>query len=160
YFYWSIAVLDRPHAAFALGSGISDAALRGERVRALYETTGAFSQWQIKEYPFQPPPYDVAWLLARVHVNENGTVVGPASRKFWRRALDSTELPDDPARQLRNIEEDGTVDAAWLADTICVQNHERRRERMHRLLFGQRVFATAGLNELPDVLTSVRALTR
>ncbi|HEV3141240.1 MAG TPA: hypothetical protein VGY57_12020, partial [Vicinamibacterales bacterium] len=104
--------------------------------------------------------HDVALMLTRVRVQPSGEPAPPASRVFWRRAFDGVDVPDDPARLLKNLQEEGVVDAGWLAQNVCVQDVRIRGEHLDQLSFGQRVFAAAPEAALPDALVAVRTLPR
>ena len=115
YLYSTLDHLDPARRAFALGLWIKDAGVREERFKALADAAGSgFSEWQVKVLPFGRAPHDVAMLLARVRVQPDGAPVEPRTRVFWSHALDTGGLPDDRARQLRNLHQDGNIDAAWL----------------------------------------------
>src|SRR6185503_9271381 len=79
---------------------------------------------------------------------------------FWRRAFESIDLPDDPARLLRADSDEGVVDAGWLAQNVCTEDVLTSGERMDELSFAQRLFGAADEATLPDVLVAVRALPR
>jgi len=80
--------------------------------------------------------------LARVAVGADGTPVAPATRGFWSRVFAGNDLPDDPARVLRNVD-DEPFDAAWLVDAVASVDVRSRAERLDQLAFGQRTFAAA-----------------
>src|SRR5439155_25729499 len=67
YLYDTIAELDAPHAAFALGLWMKDPAARFDRFNALLGVNRtAFSQWQPAKLPFSRPLYDIALMLSRL----------------------------------------------------------------------------------------------
>jgi hypothetical protein len=157
YFVHTIDQLDSPHRAFALGLWIKDAGIRLDRLRALYSTfVGVESNWSVAEHPFARPLYDPGMLLTAVHVRPGGEPANPAFRKFWDQGLDGIDLPSPDAR-LRDIAEDGFIDAAWLVERVIAALAGERKALMERLLFGQRVFGDTPVAALPHVLTAVRA---
>ncbi len=161
YLYDTIASLDAPHARFALGLWIDGLALRNERFAALAAATaGAYSEYQPHLRPFLRAPMDVTLLLARVAVEPDGTPSPPNARRLWEKAYGDLDLPGEPARQLRNLRQDGPIDAAWLAEQVMPREMRGRAERLDLLSFGQRAFRGAPESALPDVLTALRGFTR
>ena len=160
YFVHTLAHLDGPHRAFALGLWIRDAGLRLDRVRALYRTfADVESEWKLADHPFATPLYDPRMLLAAVHVRPGGEPASPGFRKFWDQGLDGIDIPSTDAR-LKQVEEDGLIDAGWLAEHIMAALAGERRALLERLLFGQRVFGEAPETALPQVLAAVRGYGR
>lgn len=160
YVYEVIASLDGPHAAFALNRWMQDPAVRLERFKALTNAPAALKEWVIADRPFQPPPYDVSALLSRIRVRDDGRPSGQTARRFWQSVFDGVDLPDNPAARVKNLDEDGVIDAAWLGEAIFVPDRPRRRDRFHQLVFGQRVFDAPDDRQLADVLIGLRALPR
>jgi primosomal protein N'' len=160
YFLDTIGRLDRPHQAFALGLWLKDRGVRVERLKALYHVFADFDpQWSVTERPFSKPLSDPATLLAAVHVGPQGDLVAPAFRKLWAEAFDGIDIPGTDAR-LKDPAEDGVADAAWLAEHLSGQLAAERRVLRERFLFGQRVFRTAGVGDLSNVLVSLRGVGR
>jgi hypothetical protein len=160
YLYDALAQFDAPTRNFALGLWIKDARLRLERFRALLDTMDSFPGWAVPDRPFRRPTDDTVLLLTRVPVDASGAPQGPSWRVFWSRAFESIALPDDPARQLKNVKEDGSIDAAWLAQAVLAADLGARRERLDQLAFGLRVFSNPDERELPDALVAIRAFPR
>ena len=161
YLYDAIASLDEPHARFALGLWIDDLDLRKERFAALAATSAsAYTEYQPHLRPFLRAPMDVTMLLARVAVEPDGTPSAPNYRRLWDKAYDGVDLPDEPARQLKNLRQDGPIDAAWLADQTMTREMRGRAERLDMLSFGQRAFRDATESALPDVLVALRGFPR
>jgi hypothetical protein len=158
--YTTLAHLDAPHVRFALGSWIADSRARAEQFKALLSAEGQFSEWDVEQRPFTRPSYDCTLLLTRVRVAQDGQPSPPAARLFWRRAFDGIDTPDDPARLLRNLQEEGVVDAGWLAQNANVVDPRVRRERLDQLSFAQRRFASVPEPALGDALVAVRTLPR
>ena len=159
YLYAVIGELDPPRRAFALGLWMPNATVRAERFKALTLGVGAYRESHLRTLPLGRASYDLLMTLSRVEVGPDGTPVAPAARGFWSRVFSGSDLLDDPARQLRNIEEE-PIDAAWLVDTIGPADVRVRAERLDQLAFGQRLFAGATAAERADVLVAVRALGR
>jgi hypothetical protein len=161
YLYSTLDHLDHARQAFAIGLPIRDTGIRLERFKALAEVArSGYGDWQIKIAPFSRPPHDLSMLLSRVRVNADGSIVEPRAIVFWSRAFESRDLPDDPARRLRNLHEDGDVDAAWLAGQVAAGDFNERRLRFEQFTFGQRAFEAAGEKALPDALVGVRAFPK
>ena len=161
YLFDAIARLDSPHQRFALGLWIKDRGMRLDRFRALYR---AFAEveppWLPAERPFSRPLYDPATMLGLVDVGPQGQPVSLHYRRFWDRALASVDVPGSGTRELKDIAEDGLVDAAWLAEHVLQGLFPARQARLGCFAFGQRVFGSAREEELDDVLVAIRACTR
>lgn len=160
YLYDIVTHLDPPRARFALGLWMPDQAARIGRFSALVSSvSGSNPEWDIKTHPFARPPDDAALLLGQIEVERSGAPAAPASKLFWDRAFSGADLPNDPARMLKNAGAEGSVDAAWLVEALG-DAAQGRAERLDRLGFGQRTFAASGARELPDVLVALRGLVR
>ena len=72
------------------------------------------------------------------------------------RILDGDSLPEHPENDLKNLQKDGTADAAWLVDTLVPTNQAVRRSRLESWLFAQRVFGAVPESGLPQVLVAMR----
>ena len=152
YVYDTIAQIDPPNAAFALGLWIDDARLRTERFKALIAATaGAFRDWHVKVFPFSRPLNDTVTLLTRAHVDEHGRPA-LAARHLWVRTLDATD--EDRGDAFRD------VDAAWLSKAILDRDGQARTDRMDVFGFGQRVFASVSDTAMGDVEETLRAFPR
>ena len=161
YIYDTIAELDPPRAAFALGLWIKDPELRLSHARALLDAlASAYPEWPTAQRPFVRPLHDFGSTLLAVSVNDDGSPRQPAARRLWERAFDGDGLPDDPARELRDNGRNGAIDAAWIAQTIAMSDVRVRGQRLMQLAFGFRVFADAAPGETEDVLVALRAFTR
>jgi hypothetical protein len=110
----------------------------------------------VKSFPFARPLYDIASVLARVRIADDGRPV-LADRRLWASVFESGELPVDPLAALRRVQETGAVDAAWLAEMVAAREVREREDRADQFAFGQRVFASAPESALPSVLTALRA---
>jgi hypothetical protein len=158
--YAALTHLDAPHVRFALGSWLPDPEARITQFKVLLAVSAARAEWDVTLRPFTRPIHDVTQLLTRVRVQLTGAPAPPAARLFWQRAFEADSIPDDPAERLRNLREDGVVDAGWLAENVCVQDPRARAVRLDQLSFGQRTFATASDAQLPDALVAVGSLPR
>src|SRR4051794_15964304 len=118
YLYDVIGDLDPARRAFALGLWLPNAAARIERFKALALGVAAFREAHLRTLPLGRASYDLSMTLARVTVGADGTPVAPAMRGFWSRVFSGNDLPDDPARVLRNPEEE-PFDAAWLVRAVA-----------------------------------------
>ena len=159
YVYDVIGALDPARRSFALGLWMPNAVTRGERFKALVLGTGAFRESHLKTLPLGRASYDLQMTLSRIDAGADGAPSAPASRGFWSRVFAGGDLPDDAARQLRNIEEE-PIDAAWLVDAIGSVELRARADRLDQLAFGQRLFRTAAAAARADVLIAVRGLAR
>ncbi|MBI2834721.1 MAG: hypothetical protein HYX76_09885 [Acidobacteria bacterium] len=153
YFYDSIAHLDRPHLAFALGTSIPDVARRIDRFGALYAVfAAADAEWNVNAVPFARPPFDPALALHQLQVVAPGRLGPPALRGVWESVFDDA----DPSHVGRG----GDADAAWMLERICLAGAVERRHRYYTVLFGQRVFEEAPLSEASHVARILRAFPR
>jgi len=158
YLYSTLDHLDRTRRAFAMGLAIKDTGIRLERFKALSDIAkNAYGDWQVKVSPFKRAPHDLSMLLSRVRVNADASLIEPRATVFWSRAFESRDLPDDAARRLRNVHEDGDIDAAWLAAQVVSGDGAERQLRFEQFTFGQRAFGGADERALPDALVGVRA---
>ena len=160
YVYDALAHFDSARAAFALGLWIKESGSRVDRFNALMSAAVGIKEWDINARVFTRPANDPMMLLARVRAEPSGAPMRPAWRLFWSRAFDGTDLPDNPARQLRSFDHEGTIDAAWLADAQLSTDNTGRADRLDQFAFGQRVFGSADEGALPDALVAVRGFQR
>ena len=161
YLYESIDMLEGPAQRFALGLATTDAGVRVERFGALYQAfVGIEAEWSHLSVPFARPMYDAAMLLQIARVTPDGTLAGPASRGLWRMAFDSPDFPVDPVRAVRDVGQEGALDAAGAAELVVLAPARYRRERFEAFAFGQRVFGAAPDEHLGDVLVALRAFAR
>ena len=149
FLYDTIAALDGPRAAFALGLWITDPAARVDAMKRLaLAWTSGLRDWRVRVQPFARQPYDVAATLARVRAGNDGAPAPPQSRALWSRVFDKTSDDDRP------------VDAAWLIDATAPVDVRLRHDRLDELAFAQRVFGSAAPSDVADVLTALRAFPR
>jgi hypothetical protein len=132
--------------------------VRADRFKAMTLALGTFREAHLKTLPFGRASFDVTMTLMRLQVGDDGTPRPPASRGFWSRVFSGADLPDDPARQMRNAD-DEPIDAAWLLETIGSADVRLRSERLDQIAFGQRVFAAAEPGARADVFLAIRALS-
>jgi hypothetical protein len=157
YLYSTIEHLPPNQRAFALGLAIKDTGIRLERFKAVAAVAeGVAGEWQPRVRPFIRPAFDLAMLLAHVRVGEDGLLPALRPRRFWSRAFESSDLSDDAAKQLRNLGEDGDVDAAWIGEQVLSGDVRQRQVRFEQLTFGQRAFGQTETSELPDALIGIR----
>jgi hypothetical protein len=120
----------------------------------------SYPEWPTPQRPFVRPLHDFGALLTAVSVNGDGSPRYPAARRLWERAFEGQDLPEDPARQLRDSERGGSIDAAFLAQSIALSDVRMRGQRLMQLAFGYRVFGDATAGEIDDVLVALRAFAR
>ena len=159
YLYDVVGQLDPSRRAFTLGLWIPNAAVRVERFKALANGVAAYRESHLKTLPLGRASYDLTMTLMRVQAGADGTPSGPSARGFWAHVFSTGDLPDDAARQLRNVDED-PIDAAWLVDAIGPADVRVRAERLDQIAFGQRLFGGADAAARADALVAVRALSR
>ncbi len=160
-FFDLIQALPEAQRDFATGAWIRDPGQRLDRFRALYAAVSrADADWTpaiapLKRYPADP------WLLLRGLVTAPGAggngLAGPQQRRFWERAFDDG-WPDDPARALRDVDDDGPFDAAWLVDRVCNESLSARPVRFQQALVIPRAFPSPPPADLPGVLLAARGL--
>jgi hypothetical protein len=161
YVYDTIAELDPPHRAFALGLWIKDPGLRLSHARNLVGAIAdSFPEWPTPQRPFVRPLHDFGSTLLAAAVEPGGAPRHLAARKFWERVFEEEGLPEDPARLLRDSERSESIDAAWLAQTIAMSDVRLRGLRLMQLAFGHRVFGDVAPGEAEDVLIALRAFVR
>ena len=161
YLFDAIARLDAPHQRFALGLWIKDRGIRLDRFRALYRSFADIEpQWVASERPFSRPLNDPATMLGLVAVEPAGEPAAPNYRRFWDRAFAGVDVPAPGARELRDVADEGVVDAAWLAERVLQGLSPQRQQRLGCFTFGQRAFASARDEELEDALAAIRACER
>jgi hypothetical protein len=161
YLHDTIAQLDAPHAAFALGAWIPSAAVRLERFTALSSAVAhGYHEWRVSERPFTRPMSDFAIAMTRLMVEPTGAPLAPAQRVFWNGVFGTVDSPSDA----RDREEHGLIDAAFLADATGVSDMYTRTDRVEVFSFAQRVFGPLGsLGSMSDatsrdVATALKAL--
>jgi hypothetical protein len=159
YLFDAIGTLDSARRAFALGLWLPNPTARAERFKALTVGVGAYRESHLRTLPLGRASYDLVMTLSRVEAGPDGTPAAPAARGFWARVFGGGDLPDDPARQLRNADED-PIDAAWLVETIGPADVRVRAERLDQIAFGQRLFGDVDAAARSDALIAVRGLGR
>ena len=166
YLYDTIAQLDRPRAAFALGLTMADPVMRLERFHALAAVAlHDYHEWRPDILPYSRPVNDLVMLLLRLSVDDEGRMRPPAARTFWadvwkvssEPASASGRPPSDLAGPLA-LPGEGPVDAAFLTDAAAVGTIFERGDRLDQIGFAQRVFG--GVAPSQDVVQTVRALPR
>jgi hypothetical protein len=148
YVYDTIAQLDAPHRAFALGSWMPSATARLDRFRAFVTTTiGGVREWHARALPFSRSSYDLGMALTRIQVDARGVPVPPTDRALWTRILGNAETQG----------QETPIDAAWIAENIVSTDVRQRGDRLDQIGFAQRVFAGRDLDraELAFVLRSL-----
>jgi hypothetical protein len=158
YLYDTIAQLDAPAAAFALGAWMPDSAARILRFGALVEICGrSYREWRYETLPFSRPLHDLAMLFMRIRTESNGAPVEPASRAFWSAVFAGDDLRAD---SVAFVNDATPIDAAWLADITTGGDMFWRGERNDQFAFGQRVFAGVSESERSDAVVAIRAFPR
>ncbi len=160
YLYDSISQLDSARRAFALGLWIADPAVRLDAMKGLTTAwVGELRAWRLQTQPFTRPPYDAASMLMRMRVDPSGAPAPPFSLVLWTHAVESLDLPSDPAGLLARTNE-REIGAAWLVETTGGPDMRQRADRLDQIAFGQRAFASASAADMPDVLVALRAFPR
>jgi hypothetical protein len=155
YLHDTIATLDAPHMAFALGAWIPSASVRLERFTALAAASVRGSrEWRVTERPFSRPMSDFSIMMTRVLVAPSGAPEAPAGRAFWNGVFGIS----DPLSEARAREQHGLIDAAFLADATAMSDMYTRTDRVEMLSFAQRVFAPVSETTSRDVAAVLKAL--
>ena len=161
YFYDALSRLDPAHLAFALGTHERDREARLARFLELHAAAGSlFLNWTPSSKPFLQIAGDAASVLARVEVDSDGRLPGPAWSRLWDKVFDDLALPADAASEAKRIDRDGTLDAAALVRLLCVGEFQARLERTATFLFAQRVFPAAGPEDAAPLLVALRGARR
>jgi hypothetical protein len=158
YLYDTIAQLEAPNAAFALGLWIDDPAARLTRFVALAETcTGSYREWNVETMPFSKPLHDLATLLMRMRVEPSGSPAAPADRSFWSEVFGKDDLQES---SVTLQPEEGPIDAAWLANATSGGESYWRGDRLEQFAFGQRVFSDISTAQWTDAIVAIRGFPR
>ena len=158
YLYNTIAQLERPQAAFALGLWMPDPAVRLARFAALAEICAdSYHEWHVQAMPFSRPLNDLATLLMRMRVEPSGSLLLPADRSFWSAVFDSDDLQES---SVAVPQDEGIVDAAWLASATSGSEHFGRGDRLDQFAFGQRVFSQISPAQRSDAVVAIRGFPR
>src|SRR5207253_7682 len=120
------------------GLWIAEPRARVERFKSLLKAVDAFPGWVVPDRPFRRPADDPVLMLMRIPVTADGEPRGPSWRGFWSQVFDGHDVPDDPERLLKNVRQDGRIDAAWLAESLLAAELQSRTERLDELAFGLR----------------------
>ena len=159
--YDAIDHLDAPRQAFALGLRVPDGGARAQYLRALYDAHAAsLTAWDPDVRPFRRMLNDPVHLLATTRVLPSGELPQPAGRRFWAAALSDSALPDEPERLVSADGPDGSVDAAWLVQQVCVEKPMQREQALRAWQFGQRAFANLAPADWPHALVAIKGLAR
>ncbi|MEQ1758607.1 MAG: hypothetical protein ABL986_09830 [Vicinamibacterales bacterium] len=160
YLYDTVEQLDPAKQRFALGLWLP-ADRRVERLRALADAYARVDpQWIVQDRPFARPNEDATTMLALAVVTPAGSPAEPMARKLWARAFEGRDIPAPAADLVRRADEEGSLDAAWLAEQVSVEEVPERAARLGQLAFGQRVFANAPSDTMEDVLVALRGVAR
>lgn len=157
WFYDSIATMPAERLAAAIGAPPLDAQI--EQARALY---GAFraadSNWKLEEHPFLRGTTD-AWIVSSQVGLRGDAVAPPAQQWFWEALFDRSEVTRRTAAGLKH-EPTSPVTLAWLTQRIATAAAKERRDRFEMVRFAQGVFASAGDDQLTDVLIALGGYRR
>lgn len=157
--YDAAMLIDGPRQRFLLGMGIDDASVRRERFEQLYRAmAAALPGWDPRVRPFFRSRYDIAHLLWMTPVGSNGEVAALRWAGLWRRVFAGDDLPGNAADQLKDLEREGTVDAAGMTELLTQTG--QTAHRAETWAFGHRVFTGASRAQLPDVLVTLRGFRR
>jgi len=160
YIYDLAGAVDAPHQSFVLGTWMSERRQSISRLRELIEVAGRTSvHWDVEKRPFARAPDDVTTLVTSMRVDSTGRPQPPNTRRFWERAFEGLDLPENPERDLRDTDGD-LVDAAWIAERTLVETLDDRRRRVSQVTFSQRLSEATGHRQLPDILMAARAIPR
>jgi len=174
YFYDTLAHLDAPRLAFALGAAGGQRA-SASRFQTFYSSVLRTDlTWVPAEKPFARPSRDLALLFAEIRLAADGGFAQPRSALLWKIAFNGEPVPGDSGTLMTPGPGDA-VDAAFLAEQVLAQFPDLRQERFEMVLFGQRLvngrfrFESAGderlgraerHEEVSQVLTALQGLRR
>jgi len=153
--YFAIAGVDATRRAFLLSTAdsIRDGTDRFKRLVSSFANCYPANSTQ---YPFALRSHDAALLLLELGLSDTGVPAGPLWQRFWSRVFEGDSLPQSPANALGDLAKDGTVDAAWMVDTLCGSAPIDRGAIFVTLLAGSRTFSGVSEAELPDVLVALQ----
>jgi len=158
YLYDTIAQLEAPQAAFALGLWMRDPAARLTRFVALAGIcAGSYREWHVDTMPFSKPLHDLATLFMRMRVEPSGSPLSPADRSFWSEVFGNDDLQESSVTLQHD---EGPIDAAWLANAISGSELYWRGDRLDQFAFGQRVFSHISAAQWPDAIVAIRGFPR
>ena len=161
YFYDTMAQLPTRQQRFALGLWHPDNDARERSFASLWRV---FRQLplpaQLPDLPDDLRPLDAAIVLRAVSVDASGEPRWPASRDFWTRVFEDDRIPDDPARETRELEATPSIDAAWTLVAALSLPRDTGRSRLHAFSFAQRVFHGSDTAHMPSVFVAARAFAR
>jgi hypothetical protein len=153
--YFTVAAVEEPRQRFILDMVDRPQDLDA-RIKRL-ATSFANCYPEATTYPLRLRSHDAAVLLAEVGLTPIGNLAGPASPKFWSRALSGDSLPDNPAGELRGFADEGPIDGAWMVEALCGASQLDRGAVFSAFLFGHRAFVNIPAADVPDALVAVRA---
>lgn len=161
YFFDTLAHLDAPVLDFALRPDERSAETVPQWFRDLYAAFRApLGSFAPEQRPFNRVPFDVTALLLGLRFDAKGGLTGPRWYGLWRQVFASADVPDDPARKLRHLNEDGDVGAVDVLGLLAVPIFSERRLRMTTFLFAQRAFPQPSKADAPHLLVALRAYAR
>ncbi len=138
--------------------GCADPAVRLTRFVALAEVcAGSYREWHVDMMPFSKPLHDLATLLMRMRVEPSGAPVAPADRSFWSEVFGNDDLQES---SVTLQQDEGPIDAAWLANATAGSEMFWRGDRREQFAFGQRVFSHISQAEWPDAIVAIRGFPR
>jgi hypothetical protein len=164
YFLGSLSGVAAPRLRFALNLDASDAAVRVDAGRRLYDVYQRLAPgWRIDDRTFSRPWLDPALLVSDLDVDASGRLNLPGTRRFWSAAFrepDSAPAKtkgrdDEPA----SLVEGDPVDFAWLSEEIFKADQLEQRRRYNAVLFASRTFDRVTAENAHDAVAVVRAAT-
>ena len=140
-FYDTVARLDGPHQALAIGR--SGDAGRVERARQLLAASAALPSGWSSDRPFLRPEIDLLATLRVIAVDERGLPLPPASRALWARVFG------------QGSETEAAVDGVWLARQMLGAAPGVGRRRLEAFRFAQRALGASSAND-QDLVSVLR----
>lgn len=161
WFYNTVQHLDGPRRRFVLCRASRAGDARETCVMDVYAVFREFQPgWKLPDRPFTRCASDPVTALWQLRVTGNGELAGPAWRRLWEAAFDRSDLPDKPARDMRDVARDGNMDAPWLLRALSVERITLRRFRLAAVTLAQRLFPTATVQAAPDIFVAACALAQ
>lgn len=165
YFFGAMAQLTPPQIRLALNLESPDADGRvaaARRLHAVFERVAA--GWKIEDRTFWRPALDPALLVADLRVDDNGRMVLPGARRFWKAVFADVDQGGTKHGQTRNPEADAAefaegepLDFAWLCEQVFTSNKAEHRRRYQLVLFTSRIVPRITPGTARDAIEAIRA---
>ena len=153
FLYDAIAHLDEPSQRFTLSLWLPYREQRPNFER-LYRVTAAHIQFA-PDRPWTRGFQEPSVLLSQVATDDTGRPLGPVWTELWKNALSDVELPQNAAREIRNVQRSEPIDASRLVEYVF-DDPDWIAARTAAFVFAQRRFADVERSDLRHVLITLR----